>query len=447
MTAGKSSTAINAAMATAASLEGRVTRAVGGEAIEGIYVCASSRDSGPFERCEWTDEGGFYELVGLPSGDYAISFTGGRQCPEACSSLNFVEQYYPGKRNSDEATQVEVNAGEARSGLEAKMTEGGTIEGVVSAAAGGAPQPDIAVCPRVISGAEGECVYTDSNGHYALVGLEGEYAIAFSGNRSTLGPELYEGATNPSSEKTVKVAAGATTSAINGSLPTSGEITGVVTAAPSGAAVPGVEVCARSEASFAECVRTDNVGHYTIKGVVGNYTVEFYGGELPRVVKPLPYKNQYYNGVYNPERVERVVVAPGATVTGINARLAESVKQGEEETEARKVAEALAKQRAQEATAEAARRHEAEEAAQVKAAEERRLGEEHARGQAAANASVKAGAASLHVHRCADHVEGRGPRHGDGERPVGEAARGGAPPRHPRGDGSPDAVGPDGPQA
>ncbi len=396
VTAGLKTTNINAALVRGASLEGEVTKAVGGEALQGIYVCAYSSEPEYAEKCGWTEEEGYYSLVGLPTGHYTISFTGGQQCPEACFELNYVKQYYSDKKSSGEATEVAVNAGEERNGLVAKMKEGARIEGVVTAAAGGAPQFDLEVCPRAVSGAEGECTSTAANGHYKLEGLEGEYAIAFYGNGSTLGPELYEEATKTSSEKLVKVTPGSTTTGINGSLSASGQISGVVTAAPSGSPVAGVDVCARSETGFSECVYTDAAGEYTIKGVVGTYSVEFYGDESCKgSCTNLPYKNQYYNGIYNSERAEELTVASGAAVTGINARLAESVKQGEEETEARKIAEAVAKQRAQEAIAEAARRHEAEvkaqEAAAAKAQEERRLAEEHARAQAAANASVKVG--------------------------------------------------------
>ncbi len=377
---GETRSGINAAMATAATLEGQVTAAVGGAELAGVRVCAYSDESEYVYRCTYTEEEGFYEIVGLPTEKYVVGFFGGTQCPPGgeCVHLNYVSQYYNGKRY-DEATLVQLVAGSETVGIGAKLKQGAKIEGVVTAAAGGAPVSDAGVCPRNLSSAaEAECTNTNSKGEYTLEGLEGEYGIAFYGNGSTLGPELYENATSTADEKHVDAVPPGTTTGIDAHLPTSGQIAGVVTAAPSGSPVEGVDVCAHSEAGFNECTYTNSAGEYTIKGVVGLYTVEFYGDEscLPEC-SPLPYVNQYYHGVYNPERAETIVVEPGAKVTGIDARLAASVKQGEEETEARKLAEAVAK-----AAEAAAKKHEEEVAAAAAAA--KRHAEEEAIATAAA---------------------------------------------------------------
>jgi hypothetical protein len=354
--------AINAAMATGGTIEGQVTAAVGGTELAEVEVCVFSEEAEFIYRCSDTEEEGFYSIAGLPTAKYLVSFYDE-------DHRNLVSQYYDGKSNYEEATLVEAIAGTEKSGIGAKLHEGAKIEGVVTAAAGGAPVSDTEVCPVELTGAaEADCTSTNSEGRYTLEGLEGEYSVRFYGNGSTLGPELYENATKSSTEKVIKAVPPAVTKGVNGRLPAAGEITGVVTAAPSGSAVDGVEVCARSEAGFSECTKTGASGEYTIKGLAGVYSVEFYGDRsCTPGCSDLPYKNQYYNGAYSSENAEEVTVAPGATVTGINARLAESVKQGEEETQARKVAEAIAKIRAEELKQqEATHQHEQE----VKAAEE-----------------------------------------------------------------------------
>jgi hypothetical protein len=378
---------INAAMAAGGEIEGRVTKAAGGAEVPDDEVCVFSYEAGYLERCVYTEEEGYYVVVGLPTAKYSVFFYGGYH-------LNLVEQYYDEKRSYEEAELVEAIAGGAqKSGISAKLRQGAEIEGVVTAAAGGAPVNDSEVCPEELNdAADAECVRTNSEGKYTLEGLEGEYGISFDGNGSTLAPELYENATSSSTEKIVKAVPPAVTKGVDGSLPTAGEITGVVTAAPSGSPVDGVEVCARSETDFSECAKTNASGEYTIKGVAGAYSVEFYGDEscTPNC-SSLPYKEQYYNGVYNEESAEAVTVAPGATVTGNNARLAESVKQGEAETLARKIAEAVAKVRGEYEQKEAAQKHEQE----VKAAE----AAAHAAAEAAAKrkAEEKAAIASVKI--------------------------------------------------
>jgi hypothetical protein len=385
---GETRSGINAAMAAGAEIEGRVTLAAGGAELPNDEVCAFSYEAEYVYRCSYTEEEGYYSIVGLPTAKYYVFFYGG-------DHVNLVEQYYDEKRSYEEANQVEAIVGTQKSGISAKLRQGAEIEGVVTAAAAGTPVNDSEVCPEELNGAaEAECAYTNSEGKYTLEGLEGEYGISFDGNGSTLAPELYENATKTSTEKIIKAVPPAVTKGVNGSLPTAGEITGVVTAAPSGSPVDGVEVCARSEADFGECAKTNSAGEYTIKGVAGIYSVEFYGNETcsPKC-SSLPYKDQYYNGIYNSESAEPVTVAPGATVSGINARLAESVKQGETETLARKIAEAVGKVRAEYEQKEAEQKH----AQEVKAAEEAA----HAAAAAAAKraAEEKAAIASVKIVR------------------------------------------------
>jgi hypothetical protein len=390
--AGETRSGINAAMAAGAEIEGQVTAAVGGSELEDVEVCAFSYEAEFVYRCSYTEEEGFYTIVGLPTARYYVSFS--------ADHLNLVSQYYKEARSYEEATLVQAIVGTQKHGIDAQLHQGAEIEGVVTAAAGGAAVSDSEVCPVEPTGAaEAECTYTNSEGKYTLEGLEGEYSVRFYGNGSTLGPELYENATGPSTEKIIKAVPPAVTKGVNASLPTAGQITGVVTAAPSGSPVDGVEVCARSEAGFSECAKTSASGEYTIKGVAGLYTVEFYGNEsCTPSCSPLPYKSQYYNGIYSSESAEAITVAPGTTVSAINARLAESVKQGEEETLARKVAEAVAK-----ATEAAAKLH-AEEAAAAKKHEEEAVAtaaaaKKHEEEVAAAKKRGEEAAASVKIEK------------------------------------------------
>jgi hypothetical protein len=76
-------------------ISGTVTKAVGGEALEGIEVCASPAESGGeleegyFESCAQTGAGGVYAIAELPGGPYDVEFL-----VPAKSPLNYVTQYY-----------------------------------------------------------------------------------------------------------------------------------------------------------------------------------------------------------------------------------------------------------------------------------------------------------------------------------------------------------------
>jgi hypothetical protein len=384
---GETKSGINAAMAEGGEIEGQVIEKGGGE-LDDAEVCAYSDETEYIYRCAYTEEEGLYEVVGLPTAKYEVIFYG-------YATPDLVTQYYKDKRSYYEAELVEAIVKTRKSGIDAELRQGAKIEGVVTAAAGGAPVKDSEVCPDELNGAaDAECTSTNSEGKYKLEGLEGEYGVSFDGNGSTLAPELYENATSLSTEKVIKTVPPDVVGGVNGSLPTAGEITGVVTAAPSGSPVDGVKVCARSETEFSECANTNASGVYTIKGVAGAYSVEFYGYEsCTPSCSDLPYKDQYYNGIYEEEGAETVTVAPGATVTGIDARLAESVKQGEAETLARKIAEAVGKVRGEYEQKEATQKHEQE----VKAAE----AAAHAAAEAAAKrkAEEKAAIASVKIVR------------------------------------------------
>jgi hypothetical protein len=99
----------------------------------------------------------------------------------------------------------------------------------------------------------------------------------------------------------------------------SGEISGMVTAAASKAALAGIEVCAYSKLSEIggqlgeHCAMSDAAGEYVVSGLsAAEYTVEFYslGGE---------FATQYYDEKASFLEATKVPLAEGAAVSGIDA--------------------------------------------------------------------------------------------------------------------------------
>ena len=99
-----------------------------------------------------------------------------------------------------------------------------------------------------------------------------------------------------------------------------GEIEGVVTKAPSGAAVQGVEICAfdvAEDEEFTECAESKSDGSYEILGLdEGPYRVQFEPGE-----SGLKLASQYYRGAATQQAATIVQVREGKASTGINAEM------------------------------------------------------------------------------------------------------------------------------
>ncbi|HTY95722.1 MAG TPA: carboxypeptidase regulatory-like domain-containing protein, partial [Solirubrobacteraceae bacterium] len=92
-----------------------------------------------------------------------------------------------------------------------------------------------------------------------------------------------------------------------------GSISGKVTAAVGGAAVPGATVCAAATTGLG-CATTNEAGEYTITGLAaGEYAVVF--------TSSANYLTQYYNGKATASEAKLVPVATGGAVSGVNAAL------------------------------------------------------------------------------------------------------------------------------
>lgn len=101
-----------------------------------------------------------------------------------------------------------------------------------------------------------------------------------------------------------------------------GEIEGVVTKAPDGAPVEGVEICAfdvAEDEEFTECAESKSNGAYEILGLdEGPYRVTFKAGE-----SGLNLTTQYYRGASTPQAATIVRVNEGKATTGIDAAMQE----------------------------------------------------------------------------------------------------------------------------
>jgi carboxypeptidase family protein len=310
--------AASALAAEPGEIAGTVTDAETSLPIEGIEVCAyppGFEGGGPETFvCQTTRAGGEYALERLPAGQYVVEFFAPPNGP-----LNYLTRYYDESSSEAGATPVTVTAGSTTPSINARLSKGGTIEGVVSEAGTGAPIGGITVCALARTWPEGiECAATAANGAYAIPRLaSGSYTVIFSppfGARPNYLTQYYDGQPSPFGASAVSVTAGGTTSAIDATLQPGGEIAGTVIDGSTNAAIVGARVCAFSLLpEVFECATTDEVGRYLIVALPSaDYQVRF---------SDKGYLTQYYSARYASSEATVVPLFAGELRAGIDAAM------------------------------------------------------------------------------------------------------------------------------
>jgi hypothetical protein len=167
---------IDIGLAEGGSVSGTVIDDATKEPIEGLAACAW--DTGGFyQRCDKSDATGYYEINGLPSGDYNVEYEGWNQ-------VNYIHEFYEDAETLAQDTKVPVTAPATTSGIDAELARGAEILGHVSEVSSGVPVEGAMVCapPESVPVAESNqnCDWTDAEGNYAIRGLKaGTYVVGF----------------------------------------------------------------------------------------------------------------------------------------------------------------------------------------------------------------------------------------------------------------------------
>jgi hypothetical protein len=317
VTAGATTTGIDAALLTGGQITGKVTAADTKAPVAGIEVCATPGEGELYEygdNCATTNADGEYTIAALTSGEYDVEFA------VRFGSLNYISQYYHDKQSRSEASPVVVTQGLTAAGIDAAMQPGGQITGTVTSAATTSPVRGIEVCATdgAYEYAERTCATSNASGEYTLSRLTtGSYKVAFYSSSDELDylEQYYDGKTSFAEANTVAVTTGATTGNIDAALLSGGQITGKVTSAATNNPLSYVYVCALSGGGE-HCASTNAKGEYTVEALAsGMYTVEFSGSD------GLNYLTQYYNGKASSAEADQVSVTAGATTAGIDASM------------------------------------------------------------------------------------------------------------------------------
>jgi hypothetical protein len=162
---------IDAELALGGAISGTVTDEEG-EPIEWLLVCAHPAGGGEGGICANTDESGEYTILGLPTGNYRVDFSN-QSCPpgEGCVLVPYIPQ---------STDVVGLEQGEERSGINAELEKGVTIEGEVTDAGEPSIKPEgICIAIHGPGGEEVEYARTGSDGRYAAIVPPGEYKVQF----------------------------------------------------------------------------------------------------------------------------------------------------------------------------------------------------------------------------------------------------------------------------
>lgn len=303
---GRALSGIDAALAQAAKVHGRVLNGKGNpvDACVSVYVGMTNEKAG--SAC--TDSTGRYVVGGLEAGNYQVLFD-----PES----GYARQWWSGQTRRTTATSIALTtAGEATA--DATLLKGGSLTGVVTDEAGD-PLGGVQIRAYGSPDSYSDSAVTDGQGRYTLMGLDDEdYRLqAVPGSsRLDLISEWYDDASDYSSADVVAVPNGATVDA-NFTLEKGASISGTVVDDQGPVSGIGVDVF-DLDGNKALTVWTDPDGNYTSTALkAGQYKVRFmpgyYGGD--------GLVEQWWNRKSTEAKANLIVLGAKEQRAGINAHL------------------------------------------------------------------------------------------------------------------------------
>lgn len=262
-----------------------------------------------------TDGNGEFSFTGLAAGSYTIDV----QSP---GGSNFVEQWWGNQSSFYTASFFPLADGQSLTGLNTILAVGSTLSGSVS----GAGSPVVPLPGANVSlqqsgaGAVFDDAVADQNGNFTITGIgPGTYTLQFSQPFTTQNylMQWWPAQSSPANEQTITIGAGQTLTGYNAVLQVEATISGTVTGAGTGTAISGGTIEALQSDGTGSFANIASDGTYTVHGLgPGSYTIWFqpaYG---------LNYLSQYWKNQPTAATANKITVANGDAVTGIDATLA-----------------------------------------------------------------------------------------------------------------------------
>jgi hypothetical protein len=237
------------------------------------------------------------------------------------------------------ASRVPVTAGSVTSGIDAHLRGAASIEGTITAVAGGVISATVIA---YLDGAPVRAAVTSGAGHYFLGGLiasSSGYAVcvngsSVSGGNSTTGylgrcwkTALFKGTTVPAGADKVPLTNGQHETGIDIAMPSAAAIAGKVVNG-SGSGIPSTKVIAKNIADGSTFIGlTLDDGTYRIRGLTpsaGGYRVcadPSLTTMGPTGFRPRCFQDVPWNGGAIPPGAKAVSITAGQTHSGVNIRL------------------------------------------------------------------------------------------------------------------------------
>ncbi|MCP3890375.1 MAG: hypothetical protein GY702_16120 [Desulfobulbaceae bacterium] len=289
------------------SISGRVTEGNTGITGVDVHVYDSSQT---LLGSNTTDFNGDYIVIGLPSGNHSVEFSGSR--------IGYIDEWYNDKSDFATANPVTVNAPVDTTAINAVLVQAptGSISGRVTNGNIGLAGVEVWFYSHQGSSWSGySSIYTDSEGYYTRTDLpSGPYSVKFIAPPG-YATECYNDKVSIFSSNLVTVTSATNTPDIDAVLEPGSAITGRVT--DGNTAISGVSVYVRNNGGeILGSDSTDSNGDYVISGIPqGSYKVEF----NPPIMTS--YVEEWYNNKYVDEHAEQVLVVPPTDTTGIDSIL------------------------------------------------------------------------------------------------------------------------------
>lgn len=259
------------------TISGIVTRALDGLPLAGIKVSALDAATGNTIGFVHTKLDGSYAIKGLLPGEYKVTVL--------TRGIDYLAAFNGNVTDADNAAPITVTAGNIRSDVDFSLKNSARITGMVTHAQDSTPISRLWVYAESVNSDVPHTHYsqTRTDGSYTIAGLQaGDYLLdtrdAGTAQEGVYQLEYYNDVDDVGEARSITVAAGQTTPAIDFDLTVHGKISGTVSRYSDGFPLPGVQVHAWLKDvpdSAVHKTTTLSDGSYCLHGLAdGTYVVK-----------------------------------------------------------------------------------------------------------------------------------------------------------------------------